>query len=88
MDTPIRTLLSPTAPRKPMLSQTQNYELYTDAVLVGAAEFIQISPEFFVVQGWDARINSSTVRKFTFKDSRPGLYYLYRMSGIIYNGLK
>lgn len=43
-------------------NKTQNYELYVDAVLAGDAEFTQISPEFFVVQGWDARNILSTVR--------------------------
>lgn len=57
------TYASPTGTptRVPRSTQTQNYELYVDAVLAGAAEFIQISPEFFVVQGWDGKSGSTTV---------------------------
>ena len=46
--------------RQPTL-QENGYEHYLDLVLADCVGFYQISKTIFVVQGWDARANMSTV---------------------------
>lgn len=52
---------TPPLPKQSIPDRDQHYDSYVDAVLAGDAEFKQISPEFYVVQGWDARNITSTV---------------------------
>ena len=48
------------APRQSALHEN-GYEHYLDLVLADCVGFYQISETIFVVQGWDARANTSTV---------------------------